>query len=212
MGFKDLTGFRSDLDFALGNRGFDSDRLDSWINAGLQELTSAVYFPELETSTTITTSSGTDKYTLSENILAVLSVRDTTNDHVLRKMGHSFLARYDDDDTGMPEYWMHRGSSIVLKPTPDSSYSIFLTVYIYHPKLDTTSSKTLLSPEWDRAVHMLAMSHALSDVDEHDRATMWLERARLYIGSRIQRRALEVGGVPEPLAPVFDYDSLDLSQ
>ena len=101
-----------------------------WINRGYVELASAYGFEELETSVSVTTSSGTAEYELSaSDVLTVSTVVDDTNNFTLRpwnRYQYDMATQGDSTNiTGQPVFWFFSGvgsnnrRQMTFYPTPD---------------------------------------------------------------------------------------------
>ena len=158
-----------------------------WLNRSYVELASSYRFDELETSTTITTSSGTAEYTLSvADVLTIISVKDTTNKVQLYPASRFQYDRWTQGNessiTGTPIYWFISGTSsgyrqVTLYPTPAGTYTLTMT-YRKKPTelvLSPSATTSVLLEPWDDALILKAVGRgwrALGDDDKSYKAIL----------------------------------------
>jgi hypothetical protein len=154
-----------------------------WVNRALTDLASAYSFTELETSTTLTTSSGTAEYeTTATDILEIISMVDTTNNVQLYPWNRS---QYDQatqgstsNTTGTPTFWFESGTGsndrfqYTFFPTPAGSYTITVTYRKKPAELVLTPSATssTLREPWDHVLVLLAVESGWRALGDDDKA------------------------------------------
>jgi len=185
MGAIALSTYRSDLQSALGDRGLDNTRLDSWINQGYYDLAGAVDFEVMDTNSTVATVSSVQTITTPTNALIVKFLKDTTSDNLLGWLPKMELFRRAITPTAQPKYWTRHAASIYLSPVPDAAYNMFIVYKKPPTKLTAVGDVSTFADTWDTAVFQLAVHHALLALGEEQRAVAWLQRAILYIQSRM---------------------------
>jgi len=190
MGAKTLEEFRSNLNFAMGGRDFEDPQLDNWLHAGLDDLARGVILEELHSTVTIPTVVDKEDYTLPSNVDGVLGIEDTTSLKSLIKIGLQKYRRLSRASRGAPKYWILRGSKFLIWQIPNRVFSLDVSTYIQHPRLVSDGQKTILQVTWDRAIHLLSLYHALTDVDEATRAKAIHREALKYIVSRVSSEEL----------------------
>lgn len=176
MGNLGYDDFRELLKLRAGNRADLSAAGDSslnyygiWVNSAYRQLCTQdkilglpkrLYFPQLFTSTTKTTTDGTAYVTVPDDILYITEVFDTTNGRKLNQISWKEYIEYTDrTDTsaeGEPSEWARRGGNIYLHPTPDTTGE---TLTIYYKKLVADLSGTAttdIGAEWDDVIVELA--------------------------------------------------------
>jgi len=185
MGVMTLADFRTDLQSALGERGFASARLDRWINFGYVDLTGAVAFEVLANDEGIATVDSQNYITAPTNTLVITNVRDSTNDILLGWIPKSEYLRRPQTGTGEPTHWTRHAGKILLHPVPDGAYT--LDVYTIEPPavMSIGTAVSVLPDTWDPAIFQLAVHHALLALGDEQRSAAWLSRAITYIGSRL---------------------------
>ena len=143
-----------------------------------------LYFPELETSSTATTTDGTAYVSTPTDALIIRGVWDSTNDRMLdwipKEEYWDRTGRADTNAEGIPTKYVRYGSRIYLCPTPNSS-TIGLTIY-YRKKptaLTITAQVTEIGREWDEPIIKLAAIQAMMKLKEYDFAEIekraWVE-------------------------------------
>lgn len=168
-----------------------SARILRFINQSYVEVCSANHFPQLETSTTITTSSGTAEYELSaSDVLKVLAVVDSTNYSELQEVinRHQYTQYTQGDtssSTGVPVYWFISGVGdnsryqMTFYPTPDGTYTI--TVFYTKRPTDLATSPTATSPiipePWDDSLITRATARGWRQLGDNKRAAEWMQLA-----------------------------------
>jgi len=163
-----------------------------WINRAYADLASAYDFTELETSTTITTASGTAEYPCpnasADDILRVISMTDTTNNV---KMYPWNRWEYDratqgstSNTTGTPIYWFESGvgdnnntpadtvKQFTFYPTPSGTYTISVVYKKKPSELVLTPSPTsaVLREPWDHVIVLLAVESGWRALGDDDKA------------------------------------------
>ena len=181
-----------DASGAVGpGEGRGKTRLTRMINFGYIELASTVDFKDLFTFETISTVADDKDYTHATDMLSVRSVVDSTNTtNILRISIENYLS-LDPATTGKPEKWARAGGLLYLWPVPDAIYSIVIGYNKEPTRLSADTDKTVLPGAYDQAVVLLAAKASALISGDADRAGMFLDAARLYIGSRIDDAAAD---------------------
>jgi hypothetical protein len=173
-------GNRADLE-AAGDSSLNYYGI--WINAAYRQLCSQrnvlglnknLYFPQLMTSTTKTTTDGTAYVTAPTDVLYITEVFDTTNGRKLDGISWKKYIEYTDRTTaaseGDPTEWVRSGSRIYLHATPGTTGD---TITIYYKKLVASMSGTAttdIGAEWDDVIVELAAYHMFRWLHEIDKA------------------------------------------
>ena len=187
LGFDD---FKEQLKLRAGNRAdLDTAGASSlnyygiWINSAYRQLCTQdnvlglkknLYFPQLLTSTTKTTTDGTAYVAVPTDALYIEDVFDTTNGRNLDWISWSTYAEYTDRTSSTAEgdatEWTRRGTYIYLHPTPGTTGD---TLTIYYKKLvaDLSGTQTTdIGAEWDDAIIELAAYKMFTWIHEPDKA------------------------------------------
>ena len=165
-------------------------RIMRFINQSYLELCSDYQFDQLQTTTTVTTTSGTADYELSvDTVLNIHDVVDTTNKNRLRTMNEYQYNAYTQGgtNTGAPQYWFVHGVGsnnrfkLRLWPTPAGTYS--LTVHINKKPTELVASptasatSTVIPEQWDDSIIYRAVSRGWAMLGDPDNAMKWRQLA-----------------------------------
>jgi hypothetical protein len=168
MGALTYDQYKTYLKFRFGqNDSFDS-YYGVWTNAGYQFLTNResagskrLSFPELQSSTTLSTTDGTAYVTVPSGCISVTEVFDETSNVRLDWMAFRDYMSKADRDTATsednPRYWTRNGTKLYLYPTPDAVYSLDVQYRKTPTALTTTSQVTEIGAEWDYIILELAV-------------------------------------------------------
>jgi hypothetical protein len=164
-------------------------RILRFINQSYLELASKYQYPQLSTSTTITTSSGTASYELTvTNVLSYNDLEDDTNNLKLYPMNEDQYRKFTQGNTqsGTPVYWFVDGvgsnsrEQITLWPTPAGTYTI--NVYYTKSPSELVTSPAATSPvirePWDDSIIHRAVSRGWRELGDLTAAGTWLALAR----------------------------------
>lgn len=159
-----LSQLRSEVANRLGldnSTSGDQGSIDSWLNEGMTDVilkTACNIHPA-----TFTLTSGTNDYTMSTSVMAILDAYVTSSsvDYPMQKVSVEELLEYRRNTVQVspPTYYALAGSNLfMVYPTPDSAD----TVHIYYVPRPTTLSATGDSPsdipsEWHRLVYLYAL-------------------------------------------------------
>jgi hypothetical protein len=203
MGYMTLDDFRTDVQSALGDRGFDNPRLDRWINYGYHDLAGSVDFEVLDDDETTATVDATQTIASPANSMVVKLIRNNTSDNLLGWVPKAELMRRSVTITSEPKNWTRHKDLIYLSPVPDGVYSLFV-VFKTPPARFTTAVDVSVFPDiWDPAIFQLSVHHALLALGDEQRSVAWLSRAITYIQTRITEADLhaEASGLGASLPP-----------
>ena len=183
---KDLLKFRSGNNAALeaatpGSTAYNLFGI--WTNSAYRQLCTQdnilglpkkLYFPQLHTSTTKTTTDGTAYVTAPTDLLYVEDIYDTTHNLSLDQISWEKYAEYTDRTTaaseGDPTEWTRRGTYLYLHPTPQTTGD---TLTIYYKKLVADLSGTAttdIGAEWDDVIIELATYKMYIWLSEFDKS------------------------------------------
>lgn len=207
-----LTGqdFRDKLQIMLGNRGFPNSQLDYWINLGLQKLTGEYEFSVLLNEVNGTVTKDTDTITLAApatNLAGIISVRNVTDDLRVTKIDWEKYTALDTDDRGPVRHWLRFAENLRVWPSPQVDTTLKLTYQMYHPAL-TPTTPTKLIAAYDRPIILYSAYHALTDLEEPNRATYFLQTGDQAISRVVEQEAVEARGTPEPVQAIDSFEEL----
>jgi len=159
-------------------------RILRFINQSYLELSSQYHFDQLNTSTTITTSSGTTDYELSvDSVQQIHDLVDETNKFVLDPMNEHQYNKFTSGGTqsGNAVYWLIHGVGpnnrwqLRLWPTPNST----ATIRVHYQKkptelvLSPAATSTVIPEEWDDSIIYRAVSRGWMMLGDPDVAAKW---------------------------------------
>lgn len=194
MGAKNLAGFRSDLEFGLGDRGFAKGKLNGWINAGYFDITGAFDFEELHETSRNPFIVDQEDVTLPTDLQWLRSVHNDTDKESLTNIDEdNFWLLEDKTDGGIPEQWTRIGNSLRIWPKTDKARTIRINYNKFPVVLAASKDVTTLTPTWDRGVELFSMHHALMSVGEEARASEFLARGMTYVRSRLLQQEMKRG-------------------
>jgi hypothetical protein len=196
MGFMTLDQFRNELQSSLGERTFDNDRLNIWVNSAYLDIASSVDFARFDNTSTGSTSNR--EVSLPANIMVVkfVSVQNQLLGYV--PQAEAFRRR---SESGTPVKWTRSQNNVILVPSPASSVSYEIMYKTTPSRLTSAGSTTDIPDFWDLAVQLLSVHHALLALGEEERAMTWYQRAIQYIQTRMSEDILHMR--EGTLAPTF---------
>lgn len=187
MGQRTLAMFRSNLNFALGDRDLGKGFLDAAINDGYLDLTGSHDLVQLRAVSTVTLVGTSIGITLPDDLQWVRAVWNVTDKWQILKMASEHLHAMEDvaDDDRDDRYYTRDGDALYIQP-PFVTDKVIAIHYNAEPLiLSSDSDTTVLPSTYDRAIHMFAMNAALSDLGEEIRAVEWLNKAIVYLRTRL---------------------------
>ena len=165
-------------------------RILRYINQSYLELASEYAYPQLSTSTTITTADGTAAYELSvSNLLRFTDIVNSTIPFTLRTMSENQYHDFTQGSTsnsGTPVYWYVSGVGsndryeVTFWPTPAGTYTLNVH-YVQAPdELETepTATSAVIPEPWDDSIIHRAVSRGWRMLGDLETAGKWLSLAR----------------------------------
>lgn len=182
--FKEQIKYRHSMDTSPETIGDSSlNFYGIWANHAYKQICSAhrlfginkrFRIPQLETSTTATTTDGTAYVSVPSGCLVVRTVYDSTNNRRLDQISWDTYLEYTDraDTTaeGDPTEWTRSGARIYLHSTPGTTGD---TLTIYYKKLPsdmTGTETTIIGAEWDEPIVQLAAYKGFIWLGQYDKA------------------------------------------
>ncbi len=193
MGQINLATFRLRLEAGLGDRGLHKAQLNGWINDGYFDLTGSHDFVHLHAVQTVTLVGTNIGVTLPTDAQWVRAVWNVTDKWQILKIASEHLQAMEDvaDDDRDDRYYTRDGDAIYIQP-PFLTDKVIAIHYNAEPTLMVLDGDvTLLPTTYDRAIYMFSMSAALSDLGEESRGANWLNRAIIYVRTRLDLEAKE---------------------
>ena len=209
MGLQTSKQFRDQLQFALGNRGFDETQLGYWLNVGLQDLVGREQFEDLIEPLVALVTSGDNVLNISlpdpggdTPLEGIIEISNETDDIMLTKIDKARYNLLEPEVMGEPQHWYREGLQILVWPWPQTDTTFAGQVLIPHPALEGDATTTILLRAFDRSIHLLSMFHALTDLEEPNRAAYFMQAAERYTNRVTTRDDIEGRATPEPLQPI----------
>lgn len=185
MGRLTLEEFRARMNKVLEESEVN-DRLDDWINDGYFDIAGARRHDNLEEVSTTTLAEGEFYISLPDDLIFVKGLWNITEDQweqILQVEPEDLFSR-DESEEGAPEVWGGETNHLRLHPQADEEYTLRLYYYKEPEPLSSPSDKSVLPTQWDRAIHMLAVRHALLDKGAIEASDRWLNQAVRYVQGR----------------------------
>lgn len=215
MGTENLDGFRDSVNLALGDKSQFNERLDRWINDGLEELFVMLDIEGRRTCAQLTTVKDKNNYVLPVNLIAMLVLTDRTNKRRITKTPIENFERLDAASKGQPKVFARVDRQIFLHPIPSGAF-LLQQFYIKAPDRFTVGTDVSeLITSYDRVIHLLAVRSAMIDLGETEKATFfhqvatnrlrlipteeWLESQVPATGVEIARSAQDITKPPSTL-------------
>ena len=219
MGFKTLGNFREDLQLALGNRGFTDIQLDNWINVGLFDLAGKHIFEEYKVGFQGTIAADANVLVqvvpdpiLEAPLLGFLEISNDTEDIMLTKISRARYNLMDPEERGQVQHWYRQGPNILVWPYAEVDTEIKGDALQQPDLLVDPNDTTILEATWDRAIHLLAMFHSLSDLEEPNRAVYFANTASRYVSERTLLDETEGRATGMPVQPIESFEQLHRQQ
>lgn len=208
MGLETLDGFRDSVNLALGEKRQGNERLDRWINDGLQELHIMLDLEARRTCAETPTVEDQERYLLPPDLIATLVIRDLTNKRRLLKMSIENFEQLDKTRSGKPKNYARIDRHIHLYPVPDGVYTLSMVYLKESTPLTAGTDVTELTAAYDRVVHLLAVRSAMIDLGEHEKATFFFQVAQNRVRAMPDEFDLESENPAEGIQVATSRDDL----
>jgi hypothetical protein len=192
-----LATLRSRVRFRVGNKTSINDRIDDNLNKAVLHFVLEARPQEAVTSSTATTtSSGTAAYNLASDVLAIMAVRDTTNDREILNGSlehyNSFKQDTSDSSTlGKPRRWVRIANQIIFyQKIPDGAYATKYW-YLQRPTTMDSSNGFPLNLEHEEPVVELATAFTWRDLNAQDKAQLHFSAYREMVAAREEPEEIE---------------------
>ena len=223
MGAKTFGTFKTDLVLETGARNdFTATLQGQYINAAYQDLcTRSTFwglrvpfrymFPELNVSTTKTTTTNRAWVTVPTDMLITTTIHDTSNDRKLKNMAwREYIrktGRADADSSAEPTHWTRYGGNYYFSPTPDGAY-VMEVFYRKRPTdLSASTDVTAIGAEWDEVVLKLAVIQTLMRFKDYEKAAIEKKEWMDVVASKVQLYTQEMGDRGDYMKPDQAYHS-----
>lgn len=189
------------------NETVSDTRILRFVNEEYKLLCAKYLFPQLITSETITTTSGTATYELTEaDVIEVDDVVDSTNGVYMRPIDGYLYSRWTaaGTNTGNPVRYVVRGVGangrfqLAFFPTPDGTYSIGVDCYVFTELVTSPSATSPVIPiQFDPVIVNRASAQGLRQMGNHDSGYRFLLGAK-----EMEEHAAKTANSPTSYTPI----------
>lgn len=176
----------SALQTEILNYGFSataySSRITTWLNEGQREVARVLDLPLSENDQTLALVNGTSSYALPATFSRLLYVANDTADYVLDSILETEFDSLDHNERGAPAYYyISKGTSIVLYPTPGPGNTTS-TIRVHYVGLPTAMSAagdtTGFPADYDYVLKAYALQEAYAAEDDAGMSQFWEKKFR----------------------------------
>jgi hypothetical protein len=153
--------------------GFDANtyrsRIKNWLNEAQSRIGRILELPNLYTTSTITTSSGTDTYDLPTDVIRINGVTNPNSPSELAYVNDPADVNYYNQagqNMGEPQYYTYTGTSLRLAPIPDATYSLTVDYYKSPTTLSNDTDTSVLPSDYHDVMISYALSRAYRSEDD----------------------------------------------
>ena len=221
MGAKAFSTFKTDLVLATGSRTDFTDTLQAqYLNSAYTDFTTRdrfwglrvpfrFMFPELNVSTTKTTTANRQYIDVPSDLLTTHTIHDTSNDKKLKNIAwREYIrktGRADTTKSDKPTHWVRYGAYHYLFPTPDDAYLMEVFYRKRPTALSAATDVTAIGAEWDEVILQLAVIQTMMRFKDYEHAEVekkeWLD----VVASKIQVYQAEMGDRSDYMKPDQSY-------
>lgn len=176
---------QTNVKLLCGNKNGIDDTITANINHAIKQLVMQMRPQEAWATTTFSTSSATATYAIGSgsainvaDFLAVLMVRNNTDDVEIKRGGMRSFNRNLQDTTnssalGRPNRWARQGNNLILyNKIPDSTTRTIKLTYLKRPADISGTTAFPLNDEWIRPVELLAAALTFTDLNDNEHAQL----------------------------------------
>lgn len=181
-------------------------------------------FPELTTSWTDITTSGTNYLDEPTDKLAIVRLYSFDDDAVPNTsttrslpmsfvpMEHFEIMKRDTGVVGYPRIWSRKGKRIYIWPTPSADYLTYIHVYgvMREPEMSADADEPRMSEVWHDAVVNVAASIGAGKLGWAEDSAKYMASAQADIGMAVNITALEESGHTSPVRLANDFGRGDI--
>jgi hypothetical protein len=210
-----LATIRTRVKFQLGGRSNIDTRIDDNINAAIYQLIMEMKPQEMQTEVILkpNTSTATAEYafndstatvwatgqdTATTDVLAILMVRDDTDDVEITRGGLVDYNRARQDtttasNTGKPRRWTRRANTLILyDKLPDTSARTLTVTYLKRPtELSADADTFPLNREWEKPAEYLTTAICWQDLNRPDLSGAGMQAYRDFLVNMDKPESLE---------------------
>ncbi len=173
MGLQTLRELRSVVQGNLGERGFDNEDVDNWINTGYIYVVFKGELDEFKRQDLSETVIGNPLLLFTmESDLAVINLRVNGQKLIYSPPDHFTQSVY----TGVPRKWTRIGHEIYVSPPPDSAYPVSVLSISEPRRLVRPTDKTVIASQYDHIITSYATHLGYMRIREYIDADVWIRR------------------------------------
>ena len=177
-------------------------RITKRINDSYRELATRYRHPEIEASETITTVAGTATDANPSGYWYTYTIRDETNDRVLKYRDLAWILAQDRDTRGAPHYFSQWGANLVFHPVPDAVYSLTHYYKTAVTALSSGSDTTVLAAAWDEIIEWGATWRCHQFLGEQDKMIHARNIWRTLVNNMPETKTLTAEQAQQIIAPM----------
>jgi hypothetical protein len=209
----------AELRSLLGNQSNlasgSSTRPDQWLRDSYVALCAsehARHFPSLtgvSSSNTINAQSEALSGWTSDDVLYIHTLRDTTNERVIREKGFRTIIEHAYDADAIPRKYARWGSTLYFNTTPTTSANQPATVmyYVIRPAAWTTTNKPSVPEEWQRVILLGAVEIGWGALQNKDKRIEFRELKQNAIREIVHPREFQDDDIEFGVVPTRGPDS-----
>lgn len=174
------------------------DKTDLFLNRSYWEIIDKFHFREKEVTVTFSTIAGTRLYNMPSPFEALrqLSITDpNTNKHqrIDRETIDTYEAEYDPDEEeqGLPLFYVREGCAVRLRPTPDAEYEITQKYWTTLSDLSDTNTAPNIPQSWHEIILYGAAWRTYISIGDFVRANECKKHQKSLIDSAVPVEAKE---------------------
>lgn len=194
---KDLLTLANDVNYTVGNDPNLLSEAKIWVDRAYRYLATIVELPEMQATTSQVLVVATNSYALPSDFFSVYSLRNSTDQTVLRQVT---LPEFDNLNTttqANPEIYALDHQNFYLWPTPDETDTLQLRYRKSPVALTADTDEHVLDEVWNQPLVLLACAFGFDYRNELERATAYRRNAFGLIRTQEKRHA----------ANLFDLDA-----
>jgi len=168
--------------------------LDRFINEAYREIGTKHPFHETRCIATMSTVSGTSRYNLPDDCVALRAVWDSTNGRKLRKAGARMLAERSRGATerySQPTHYIRAGRYIELLSAPDGLYSLTIYYNTHVATLVEDDDEPVIPATWHPGIVLLARYKYWDEFYDVNKAQYSFNAYKLWLADKPSEMDME---------------------
>jgi hypothetical protein len=189
------------------------------LNAAYLDIVDRYRFHRARKRCLFSTVIGQARYDLPTDVLAVLRIRDNTNNRKMEKWGDRQLSSRTDDNLGQPLRYVRYRDWVELNPTPDGVYQMEVFYKFMHEPMIAGTDVPQIPPSWHEGVIVLGKYNYYANVATdavkagiaYEAFTLWVSNKPTEIDEESVDidSGVEVVPLSGDLTPRLDWDHAD---